>query len=77
MYKDTILNWKRHLPITSSEQIEVIKELICIFDVAADEEKVEKSICMLKYPDERKELCTIYEQENYKAKSIIDNYETG
>lgn len=32
---------------------------------------------MLKYLDERKELCAIYERENYKAKSIIDDYEAG
>lgn len=38
---------------------------------------MEESIYMLKYLDERKELCAIYEQENYKAKKIIDDYETG
>lgn len=63
--------------ITSNEPMEIIKELIRIFDVAADEEKVEESIYMLKYLDERKELCTIYEQENYNAKHIIEDYEAG
>ena len=63
--------------IATSDPMEVIKELIRIFDVVADEEKVEESIYMLKYLDERKELCAIYEQENYKAKSIIDDYEAG
>lgn len=63
--------------ISSGDPMEIIKELIRIFDVVADEEKVEESIYMLKYLDERKELCAIYEQENYKAKNIIDDYETG
>lgn len=63
--------------ITSTSPMEIIKELIRIFDVSADEKKVEESIYMLKYLDERKELCAIYERENYKAKSIIDDYEAG
>ena len=63
--------------ITSNDPMEIIKELIRIFDVSTDEKKVEESIYMLKYLDERKELCAIYEQENYKAKSIIDDYEAG
>lgn len=63
--------------IASSEPMDIIKELIRIFDVVADEKKVEENIYMLKYLDERKELCAIYEQENYKVKSIIDDYEVG
>lgn len=63
--------------ISSNDSMEIIKELIRIFDVVADEKKVEENIYMLKYLDERKELCAIYEQENYKAKNIIDDYEAG
>lgn len=63
--------------ITSSNPIEVIKELIRIFNVVADKEKVEESIYMLKYLDERKNLFAIYEHENYKTKSIIDDYISG
>lgn len=63
--------------ITSKEPIEIIKELIRIFDVATDEKKVEESIYMLKYLDERKKLCAIYEQENYNATHIIEDYATG
>lgn len=63
--------------IASSDPMEIVKELIRIFDVVTDIEKVEESIYMLKYLDERKELCAIYEQENYKTKSIIDDYAAG
>ncbi len=63
--------------ITSKEPMEIIKELIRIFDVVADETQIEESIYMLQYLDERKELCAIYEQENYNATHIIEDYETG
>jgi len=63
--------------IASSDPMEIIKELILIFDVVADEEKVEESVYMLRHLDERKELCAIYEQENYKTKNIIEDYEAG
>lgn len=63
--------------ITSNEPMEIIKELIRIFDITADEEKVEESIYILKYLEERKELCAIYEQEKYNATHIIEDYEAG
>lgn len=63
--------------IASSDPMEVIKELIRIFDVVADEEKVEQSIFMLKYLDKRKKLCSTYEQENYNLKNIIEDYQNG
>ena len=63
--------------ITSKEPMEIIKKLIRIFDVVADEKQTEESVYMLQYLDERKELCAIYEQENYKATHIIEDYEAG
>lgn len=63
--------------ITSTDPMEIIKELICIFDVSSDIVKIEENIYMLKYLDERKELCAIYEKENYKANRIIDDYANG
>lgn len=63
--------------ITSKEPMEIIKELIRIFDVVADETQIEESIYMLHYLNERKKLCTIYEQENYNITHIIEDYKTG
>lgn len=63
--------------ITSKEPMEVIKELIRIFNVTADRETVEESIYMLQYLNEHKELCAIYERENYNTKHIIEDYEAG
>lgn len=63
--------------ITSTEPMDIIKELIHIFDVVADEKKVEESIYMLKYLDERKELYAIYYQEKFNTNHIIEDYEAG
>lgn len=63
--------------ITSTEPMEVIKELIRIFDVVTDAGKVEESVYMLKYLEERKELCALYDQQNYNVTHIIEDYEAG
>lgn len=63
--------------ITDNDPLEIIKKLIHIFDISADEKKVEESIYMLKYLEERKELCAIYKDENYNVKNIINDYEAG
>lgn len=63
--------------ITAEKPIEVIRELIKIFNVVTDDKKIEEGVYMLEYLDERMELCSVYEKENYKVKSIIEDYETG
>lgn len=63
--------------ITADKPIEVVKELIKIFRVISDDKKINEGVYILEYLEERKELCSIYEQENYKTKNIIDDYETG
>lgn len=63
--------------IKSEKPIEIIKELIKIFEIALDKKKIEESVYMLEYLDERKTLCEIYEKENYKTKAVINDYEAG
>lgn len=63
--------------ITYEKPLEIIKELIKIFKVETDEKKIAQGVYMLEHLEERKELCAIYDEENYKIKSIIDDYETG
>lgn len=63
--------------ITCEESVGIIKELINIFDVVSDEKKVEESVYMLDYLQERRKLCSIYEEQNFKTKTIVDDYETG
>lgn len=63
--------------ITAEKPIEVVKELIKIFSVLCDDNKIEESVYILEFWEERKELYSVYDKENYKAKSVIDDYETG
>lgn len=63
--------------ITADKPIEIVKELIKIFGVISDDKKIEEGVYIFEYLEERKELCSIYEKENYKTKSIIEDYETG
>lgn len=63
--------------ITSEKPLEIIKELIIIFNVASNEKKIEEAVYILEYLDERKELCDIYSKNDFKTKSVIDDYQTG
>lgn len=63
--------------ITAEKHIEIIMELIKIFNVICDDKKIEESVYMLEYLEERQELCSIYDKENYKTKDIIKDYEMG
>lgn len=68
---------KAVMTINSNEPMKIIKELIRIFEVSADEKKVAENIYILKYLDERQKRCAIYEEENYNTKNIIRDYEAG
>ena len=63
--------------IAANKPIEIIKELIKIFNVMSDDKKVEESIYILKYLDKRQELYSVYDKENYNIKTIIHDYESG
>ncbi len=63
--------------IMVDKPIEIIKELIKIFKVTSDDKKIEEGVYILEYLEKRKELCSIYEKENYKTKNIIKDYEAG
>lgn len=63
--------------ITSKEPMDIVKQLISIFNVVLDEKEVEESIYVLEYLNEKKEMSTTYDAENYKVESIIDDYFKG
>ena len=69
--------YKKVSDISEIEALEIVKELIKIFDVEADEKKVEEGVYMLQFLEERKELCEAYKQDSFKAQGIIDDYQTG
>lgn len=69
--------YKKVSEIREIEALEIVKELIKIFDIEADEKKVEEGVYMLQFLEERKELCEAYKQDSFKAQGIIDDYQSG
>lgn len=68
---------KKVSEINATEDLEIIKELIKIFGVEADTQKVEEGVYMLKFLEERKVLYEAYAKDNFKVKNIIDDYQAG
>lgn len=69
--------YKKVTEIEETELLGVAKALIKIFDIEADEKKVEQDIYMIQFLDERKQLCELYRQSDFKVKNIIDDYRMG
>lgn len=63
--------------IISTEPIEIVKNLITVFNMESDEQRIEEKIYILEYLNERKELSILYEKQNYQIKAIIEDYEVG
>lgn len=63
--------------ITAQNPIDIIKELISIFNIEEDERSISERVYMLEYLEERKEVYNIYKDEGYKVASIIEDYQTG
>jgi len=63
--------------IVSTEPVKIIKELIKIFDIDADDEKVEESVYMIKYTDEHKKQCDKYNLERCNVDQIIEDQKNG
>lgn len=68
---------KKVSEINAAEDMEIIKELIKIFGVEADTQKVEEGVYMLKFLEEKKVLYEAYAKDNFKVKDIIDDYQAG
>lgn len=63
--------------ITSTAPIDIIKELIGVFEISTDAQKVEEDIYILKYQNEKKECNSIYAQQDYMTNLVIEDYEAG
>ena len=68
---------KKVSEISEVEAIEIIKELIKVFNIEVDEKKIEESVYMLQFLEERKKLCEIYKKNNFKTQNIIEDYKTS
>lgn len=68
---------KNVMMISCKDSLDIIKELINIFEVSSDTNKVEEEVYILKYLEERRELYSIYKEEETETKEIIDDYFVG
>lgn len=69
--------YKKVSEISEVGVLEIVKELIKIFDVETDDKKVEEGVYMIQFLEERKELCELYKQDGFKTQVIIDDYQMG
>ncbi len=69
--------YKKVSEIKETEALEIVKELIRIFGIEADEKSVEQGVYMLQFLEERKILCEAYKQDSFKTQEIIDDYQAG
>jgi hypothetical protein len=63
--------------IQSQTNVEVAKDLIRIFNIETDENEIEKSIYMLQFFEEQRELFDCYQENKNKLQQIIDDYHIG
>lgn len=63
--------------ITSSNQMDIIRELIRIFEVPVDTATVEESIYAIQYQEERRKTHACYEAQDYKTAQVIQDYKNG
>lgn len=63
--------------INESETLEIVKELIKIFDVETDDKKVEEGVYSIQFFQERNRRHEEYRQENYMTQRIIADYQSG
>lgn len=56
---------------------ETAKELIKIFEIEVDEAKVEESLAIFNYFEERKIEIAEYKENSFKQESILDDYHAG
>lgn len=63
--------------ITAHSNTEIIQQLIKIFEMECDDDKIKESIAILEYVNERAALLEEYKKANYQVKSIIDDYHVG
>ncbi|MBS4912980.1 MAG: hypothetical protein KHZ77_02310 [Veillonella sp.] len=60
--------------IKSTDPIDIIKDLVRIFNVSSDDEEIEKNMYVLNFQTEKKRKLKETEKRNYNVKGIIDDY---
>lgn len=68
---------KKVKAIRATDSMDIIKELIAIFEISCDMKKVEEYIYILKYQVEGQLQNEVYAKESYQVDTIIDDYRQG
>ena len=68
---------KKVKAIRATDSMDIIKELIAIFEISCDMKKVEEYIYILKYQIEEQLQNDVYEKEGYQVDTIIEDYRQG
>lgn len=63
--------------VQCEKPVDIVKELVKIFDVSTNQEEIEQSVYMLDFLKEREESQKDYEQNSFKSQQIIEDYEAG
>lgn len=59
--------------ITGTDSLSIVKKLIKIFDIEADDAKIEESVHIFQFLEQRK----LYKNDGFKVESIIEDYKKG
>ena len=68
---------KKVKAIRTTDSMDIIKELIAIFEISCNMKKVEEYIYILKYQGEEQIRNDVYEKEGYQVDTIIEDYRQG
>lgn len=63
--------------INVNGNVNPIYELIKIFDIECNDEKIKEGVAILEYKNERKEQFDEYNKLNFKTQTVIDDYHSG
>lgn len=63
--------------ISSAKPLDIIKELIGIFNISDDKQKIEEDVYIFEFIEERKTQFEIYREENFKVEKIVYDYIDG
>lgn len=63
--------------LTAQDDLAIVTELVKIFQVESDQEKIAASVHVLQYHAEREKMLATYDSKNGAAKKIIADYQQG
>lgn len=63
--------------IKATEVLQITEELIRIFEILTDEDKVKEAVSLINYQKKRQSANQVHEERGYQSSTIITNYVSG